>query len=84
MEKEKLEVYLEGLAVVDDGDGSSAIDIGDLLPTPWFAKDYLATGPDVHPFNPRAKGNKFDTKALKKRAKIKERAFGRFCGKMEC
>ena len=32
-------------------------------------------------FNPRAKGNRWDEKALKQRSKIEERAFGRFCGK---
>ena len=51
------------------------------MPALWVAKDYLATGPDVRLFNPRAKGNRWDRKALKQRAKIKERAFGRFCGK---
>ena len=51
---------------------------------PWCAKDYLATGPDVRLFNPRAKENRLDEKALKQRAKFKERAFGRFCGKRKC
>lgn len=65
IEKGKWETYLNSLDSVDDGDESSDIDIGDLMPAPWWATGYLATGPYVHLFNPRAKGNQFYLKGLK-------------------
>ena len=36
------------------------------------SKDCLATGPDVRLLNPRAKGNWWDEKVLKQRAKIRK------------
>ena len=54
MQKGKLEIYPESLKWVDDGAESSDINIGDCMPMPWCATDCLATGPDVHLFNPRA------------------------------
>ena len=84
MEKRKWETYLESLKLVDGGDESSDIDIGDFMPASWVAKDYLATGPDVRLFNPRAKENRWDETLSQQRAKVKERAFGRFCGTTKC
>ena len=58
MEKGKWETYLESLKLVDDGEESSDVDIGNFMPAPWCATDYLATGPDVRLFNLRAEGNR--------------------------
>ena len=43
MEKGKWETYLESLKLVDDGEESSDIDIGDFMPASWCATNYLAT-----------------------------------------
>ena len=75
-----METYLKSLELVDDGDKSSNINIGDSMPAPWCASEYLATGQDMYIFNPRAKENRWVEEALKQLAKIKERALGRFCG----
>ena len=81
LEKGKWETYFQNLKLISDGEESFNIDIGNWMLAPWCEKDFLATGPDVCLFNPRAKGNRWDEKTVKQRAKIKERAFGRFCDK---
>ena len=81
MEKGKWENYLESLKLVDGGEESSNIDIGDFMPAPWVAKDYLATGPDVRLFNPRAKGNRWDKKALHNVHKLRKGHSADFVGK---
>ena len=39
MGKRQWETYLESLKLIDNGDESSNIDIGDFMPAPWVAKD---------------------------------------------
>ena len=65
--------------MTEDGDESSDIDMPEFIAETWVAEDLLVTGKDILLWAPLAKGGN-SRPAARIRAKIRQNAYGGFCG----